>query len=42
MGLMPFDPERDWRHVREIITRYSTPRGIETNEHRELLVVRKQ
>jgi hypothetical protein len=39
---MPFDPELDWRHVPEIIARYSSPRGIETNEHRELLIVRKQ
>ena len=39
---MRFDPERDWRHVREIVARYSIPRGIETNEHRELLIVRKQ
>jgi len=39
---MPFDPELDWRRVREIVARCSNPRGIETNEHRELLIVRKQ
>ena len=39
---MPFDPERDWQQVLEIIARYGNPRGIETNEHRELLIVRKQ
>ncbi len=38
---MPFDPERDWPRVREVIARYGTPRGIQTNEHRELLIVRK-
>jgi SAM-dependent methyltransferase len=38
---MPFDPERDWRQVREIIARYGSPHGIETNEHCELLIVRK-
>jgi hypothetical protein len=37
----PFDPELDWRKVREIIVRYGNPRGIETNEHRELLIVKK-
>ena len=39
---MPFDPELDWRQVREIIARYGSPRGIGTNEHRELLIIRKQ
>lgn len=38
---IPFDPERDWRQVCEIIARYGSPRGVETNEHRELLIVRK-
>ena len=39
---MPFDPELDWRKVHEIIARYGNPRGIEINEHRELLIVRKR
>ena len=39
---MSFDPDRDWRQAREVVARYSSPRGIETNEHRELLIVRKQ
>ena len=38
---MPFDPELDWRKVRELVASYGDPRGIETNEHRELLIVRK-
>lgn len=33
--------EKHWRQIDEVITRYTTPRGIETNEHRELLIVRK-
>ena len=39
---MPFDPELDWREVRKIITSYGNSRGIETNEPRELLIVRKR
>ncbi len=42
IGVQPeLDLERQWRQVDEVIARYSTPEGIETNEHRELLVVRK-
>ena len=37
-----FDIETHWRQVDRIITEYSTPRGIETNEHRQLLIVQKQ
>lgn len=37
-----FDIEKHWRQVDCIITDYHTPRGIETNEHRELLVVQKR
>jgi len=37
-----FDIERHWREVDKIINEYSTSRGIETNEHRELLIVRKR
>lgn len=36
-----FDVEKHWRQVDRIIQEYHTPRGIETNEHRELLVVQK-
>jgi len=36
-----FDPEKHWRGVKAIVEKNSTSRGIRTNEHRELLVVRK-
>jgi hypothetical protein len=36
-----FDIEKHWRGVNYIIKKYSTPRGIETNEHRELLIIQK-
>lgn len=36
-----FDVEKHWRLVDKIITEFSTAKGIETNEHRELLIVRK-
>ncbi len=36
-----FDMEMHGRQVAQIIDRYTTPRGIQTNEHRELLIVRK-
>jgi len=35
-----FEVERHWRKVAEIVGEYSTARGLETNEHRELLIVR--
>jgi SAM-dependent methyltransferase len=35
------DLEVHWRGVRRIIEEYGTERGIETNEHRELLIVEK-
>jgi SAM-dependent methyltransferase len=38
----PFDLEAHWRGVRRIIEAYGTGRGIETNEHRELLIVEKE
>ncbi len=42
IGVQPeLDIERHWRQVNEVIERYGTPEGIETNEHRELLIVRK-
>lgn len=42
IGLRPgFDVNRHWRQVNEIVKRYGTSRGIETNEHRELLIARK-
>lgn len=37
----PFDVDEHWRGVNRIIAEYRTPRGIETNEHRELLIVQK-
>jgi len=37
----PFDLDRHWHGVNRILDRYATDRGIETNEHRELLIVRK-
>ena len=37
-----FDVELHWGQVDRIISEFSTPQGIETNEHRELLIVRKQ
>lgn len=36
-----FDISKHWREVGRIITEYSTSKGIETNEHRELIIVRK-
>jgi SAM-dependent methyltransferase len=36
-----FDIETHWRQVDHVIAEFSTPQGIETNEHRELLIVRK-
>lgn len=41
VGVPPdFDIERHWRQVDYLLTEYATPRGTETNEHRELLIVR--
>jgi SAM-dependent methyltransferase len=37
-----FDIETHWRQIDQIIVDYSAPRGIETNEHRQLLIVQKQ
>ncbi|MCD6285253.1 MAG: class I SAM-dependent methyltransferase [Anaerolineae bacterium] len=37
----PFDLDRHWHGVNHILDRYVSDRGIETNEHRELLIVRK-
>jgi len=37
-----FDIESHWRQVDRIVTKFSTPEGIETNEHRELLIVQKE
>jgi SAM-dependent methyltransferase len=38
----PFDPERHWLAINQILAQYTTSRGIETNEHRELLIIQKQ
>jgi len=35
------DPDRHSKQVTQLIDQYRTPRGIETNEHRELLIVQK-
>jgi len=37
----PFDVEKHWHFVNRILKEYVTPGGIETNEHRELLIVQK-
>ena len=37
-----FDVEKHWQQVDQLIKEYRTPRGIETNEHRELLIVQKR
>jgi len=37
----PFDVEKHWRGINRFIEKNGTDRGIETNEHRELLIVRK-
>jgi hypothetical protein len=37
-----FDVEKHWQQVNQLIKEYRTPRGIETNEHRELLIVQKR
>jgi hypothetical protein len=37
-----FDIEQHWRQVERITAEYRTPKGIETNEHRELLIVQKR
>lgn len=37
----PFDPDRHWPAINQILERYTTAHGIETNEHRELLIVQK-
>jgi SAM-dependent methyltransferase len=36
-----FDIETHWRQVDRAITQFGTPQGIETNEHRELLIVQR-
>ncbi|MCP4540567.1 MAG: class I SAM-dependent methyltransferase [Chloroflexi bacterium] len=36
-----FDIEKHWQQIDQIIAEYRTPDGIETNEHRELLIVQK-
>lgn len=37
----PFDPHRHVNAVNRILDRHTTANGIETNEHREMLIVRK-
>lgn len=38
----PFDVKRHWEGVNRVLQEYATPKGIETNEHRELLIVEKR
>jgi len=38
----PFDPDRHWSVINQILAQHTTDRGIETNEHRELLIMQKQ
>lgn len=41
VGIPPdFDIETHWRDVNYLLAEYMTPRGVESNEHRELLIVR--
>lgn len=41
VGVPPhFDIEEGWRSVDYLLAEYMTPHGVETNEHRELLIVR--
>ena len=36
-----FNVEKYYQQVNNIITKYQTPKGLVTNEHRELLIIRK-
>lgn len=38
----PFEVDEHWQGVNRILQEHSTPQGIETNEHRELLIVEKE
>ncbi|MCA1669962.1 MAG: methyltransferase domain-containing protein [Thermomicrobia bacterium] len=41
VGVPPdFDIERHWQQVEYLLSEYATPRGTQTNEHRELLIIR--
>jgi len=37
-----FDAAKHWRQVDRFLAQHTTPRGILTNEHRELVIVRKE
>ena len=37
-----FDIKKHWRQVDRIVTEFRTPKGIEANEHRELLIVQRE
>jgi hypothetical protein len=39
--LEPFDPDKHWLVISQILAQYTTARGIETNEYRELLIIQK-
>ena len=36
-----FDIERHWRQVAQLVREHTTPIGIETNEHRDLKILRR-
>lgn len=36
-----FDPQKHWKKVSKLVEKYSTPKGIQTTQHRQLLIVRK-
>ena len=36
-----FDAARHWQAVKTIVEQHTTPRGVESNEHVELLIVQK-
>jgi hypothetical protein len=37
-----FDVDKHWEGVNRILQEYGTDQGIETNEHRELLVIERR
>jgi hypothetical protein len=36
-----FNIEGHWRHVQRVVSEFGSAEGIRTNEHRQLLIVRK-
>ena len=37
-----FVPEKHWQAINRVLETCTTPRGIETNEHRELLIIQRE